>query len=189
MGVTSTSTAATNKPYTGPPIGSLLLQASDLPSGWAVDTSGNGSFLPASCGTDTPLETVDPGAFAAVTFSQTSNSAIELFEEVAFSDTAKSSLTTLEGILNACRTFTVTTSQGATGTMTPESFPRYATHQPGYLISLPAVEGPVPWQLGFIILEKGDYLVYLGYFPSTGPFNPHQLERFVPVALARVPSP
>lgn len=43
-------------------------------------------------------------------------------------------------------------------------------------------------QLGFIIVRKGDYLVYLGYFPSTSTFNPHQLEPFIPVALAKIPS-
>jgi hypothetical protein len=176
---------ATSKPYTGPPIRSMLLTPSDLPSGWAVDTSGNGSYLPADCGTDTPLETVHPGAYAAVTFSQTSNTAIELFEEVAFSDAAKSGLTTLKGILNACRAFS---SYGATGTMTPLTFPRYTEQQAGFLIALPGVGGPVPWQLGFLIVRKGGYLVYLGYFPSTGPFNPRQLEPFVQAALARVPS-
>ncbi|MGO9342914.1 MAG: hypothetical protein ACLP6E_10405 [Acidimicrobiales bacterium] len=169
----------------------MLLTASELPSGWAVDTGGNGSFLPASCGTDTPLEPVDSNAYAAVTFSQTSNSAIELFEEVAFSHAAKSSLTTLEGILNACRTFTVATSQGLTGTLTPVTFPQYADQQAGFLMSVPLSEPGFPSedsQLGFIIVQKDNYLVYLGFFPSTEPFNPHQLEPFVPAALARVPS-
>lgn len=125
VGLGSCSTASTSSPKVEPPVRSILLTAGELPSGWAVDVSANdGSFLPANCGTDTPLFTVDPGAYEAVTFSQTSNSAIQLFEEVVLSDTPKSSLTSLEGMLKACRTFTVTTSQGLNGTLTPVSFPR-----------------------------------------------------------------
>jgi hypothetical protein len=186
LGLASCSTPPTGNPKAEPPARSILLTAGDLPSGWAVDASGNGSFLPASCGTDTPLFTVDPGAYEAVTFSQTSNSAIQLFEEVVFSDTAKSSLTALEGILNACRTF-VAESQGPNGTLTPVSFPRYENQQAGFLMSVP-FSASEDAQLGFIIVRKGDYLVYLGYFPSTRPFNTRQLEPFVPVALAKVPS-
>ena len=192
---TSKPKGLTSNPKAEPPIKSILLTTGELPSGWAVDTGGNGRYVPTSCGTDTPLRLVDPDAYAGVTFSQTANSAIELFEEVAFSDTPESSLNTLEGKLNACRTFTLPTSQGASqrasGTITPVSFPRYATQQAGFLISIPLSFPGFPsedLQQGFIIVQKGRYLVYLGYFPSSVPFNTHQLAPIIPVALAKVPS-
>lgn len=185
---TSNAASATSKPYTGPPIGSILLTAGDLPVGWsAITTRSGGSFLPRSCGTDTPLETVDPSAYAAVTFSPSSNTALELLEEIAFSDTAKSSLTNLEGILNACRTFE---SYGSTGTLTPVTFPRYADQQAGFDVS-PSLRTrlPVRGRGTWLHRRSEERLSRISrLLPSTDPFDWHQLEPLVPVALARVPS-
>ena len=205
---TSIGTSATGDPKAEPPVRSILLTAGDLPSGWAVDTGQNGnesgSFLPGGCWIGTPLEKVDPGAYASVSFSQPASTGTELYEEVAFSKSAKAAFASVEKTLNDCRAFSTglpeegtgnTFSIGSppqgtrtiTGTIRPASFPRYATSQAGFLISLSPV-GSVVGQLGFVIVQKGKYLVYLGYVPSTSTFNPHQLEPFIPVALARVPS-
>jgi hypothetical protein len=104
-------------------------------------------------------------------------------------------LASIEATLHSCRTFTVVTSQGATGILTPLSFPAYASRQAGFVLSIPLASlhipsrtlPSIPWELGFIIVQKGDYLVYLGYFPATGPFNPRQLEPYVSAALEKVP--
>ena len=46
----------------------------------------------------------------------------------------------------------------------------------------------IPLATGLLIIRKGNYLVYVGYCPSTSTFSPHQLEPYVPLALARMPT-
>ena len=131
--------------------------------------------------------------YADVTYQRSENTAIELFEELAFSSSPGSTFAAVKAKLDACRTFTLLKDNAGSlaGTLTPVSFPRYASQEAGFLMSVPLPDPPssYPLQLGYIIIRKGNYLVYVGYFPSTSKFNPHQLQPFIPLALAKVPSP
>ncbi|MFZ0664284.1 MAG: hypothetical protein WAM97_00905 [Acidimicrobiales bacterium] len=116
----------------------------------------------------------------------------ELFEEVAFSSSAQSTLDAAVAAIAHCQHFlNVKSAEYATGTVTLVSFPKYGGGKGflelGLLTSFPVGNG-LEYELNDIIL-KGNYLVDLGYFPSRRPFSPRELEPFIPLALARIPNP
>lgn len=179
----------------------LLLGPKDLPSGWETTSE---SELPSSCATDPPLATIGP--FVERAFSRVQNTAIELYESIAHSDSPRSAFSALDRRLLNCRHFTITgQAETIPGTLEPVSFPPYGAQRAGFMltldfstsglntpsvsgVSLPTLPKNLLWELGYIIVQKGNYIVDIGYFPSSVDFHPSQLYPYIPLALARIPS-
>ena len=158
-----------------------LLTPTDLPSGWQIDTSGNGEAD--NCSTD-PLLKMPSAGSASVTFSRVQNTAIELFETVVYSSTAETTYAEVRKNLADCKTFT----DVGPGTLTPLVWPVYGDESVAYLQTINVAQLSIQLQLGFVVVRDGNYLCYLALFPS-GPFDPAQLQALIPRALAKIDHP
>jgi hypothetical protein len=120
-----------------------------------------------------------------VELSQGANSAIELWEELAFTPSAASAYAALRKTLAACNSFVITVgSIHVNGNIVPVAAPIYGDESTTYLKSEDA--GSVDQEESFLLAQKGRYIVYLAYSNGRN-FGLSQLQTLIPQALAKIP--
>jgi|GEM_PF-997836 len=161
---------------------SYLLTVSDLPTGWSVDNSSSSSTT--SCATN-PVSQSASGPKAIIDFNQ-AGGLPELLDDLAFSTSPVAEFAKVKGALDACKSFTETNNgQTSTGNIGAMSFPAYGDQSASYSATI-SVDG-INAAVGIVLIQKGSYVMAVG-LGDLGSFDATQLQQFVTLALAKVPS-
>ncbi len=161
----------------------LLLEASDLPKGWAVNRSR--SAYPVSAFPNPASDSLVALSYAHVAFSMPGGLP-GLTEELAsvYSPAAGFSVTQI--IYNNTPTFSITIDgQIANGSMHPVAAPTEGAQSAAYAATI--VSGSQTVHQGIMIAQKGNYVVGVALTES-GTVDMGELQSFVAEALAKLPT-
>ncbi len=192
-----TTTSAAPPTTTGPPttaiqkaekaatasVQPLLLEASDLPKGWAVDRSR--SAFPVSAFPNPAGDSLVALSYAHVAFSM-HGGLPGLAEDLAsvYSPAAGFSVTRI--IYNNTPTFTTTIDgRMANGSMHPVAVPTEAAQSAAFAATI--TSGSQTVHQTIVIAQKGNYVVGVALTES-GTVDTGQLQSFVADALAKLPT-
>jgi len=161
----------------------LLLEASDLPKGWAVDRSG--SAFPVSVFPNPSGDSLVALSYAHVAFSMPGGLP-GLAEDLASVYSPAAGFAVTQIIYNNAPTFSTTIDgQDANGSLHPVAAPTEGAQSAAYAATITSSSQTV--HQGIVIARKGNYVVGVALTES-GTVDMGELQSFVADALAKLPT-
>lgn len=170
---------------TGPSLSPLLLSVTDLPSGWALNsTRSAGSVGSQSCPAFGKISSARVSD--TVQFSRFIHGDLpELSEALGWSSNASSAFTEATAEIDQCNHLTLTSNgQKVTLSLAPETLPQMGDRSAAYELTVTVDSVNVYFQVA--LAQKGDYLSLLALGDLAPPAS-SELEQFQTLALAKLP--